>query len=113
MGEVTVSAGIDPSIKPEERQAATSKWFTLKEGFGKFGTRYHLGSSKEDTLKNLGQPKKKVSPDNWEYSTICTCEIPEFFNLFFRDGRLVKIILPLPQDENAIHVPSDDEQNKA
>jgi hypothetical protein len=55
-----------------------------------------LGASKSDVLKNLGKPEKDISPDEWQYSVACTCELPEYFTLSFRSGRLVKINLSAP-----------------
>ena len=55
VGELTISAGIDPEIKQSERKAAITKWFNPREGFGNWGG-LNLGSSRSDVLKNLGEP---------------------------------------------------------
>jgi len=95
VGEVTLSAGIDPAIKPGEREPASSKWFDPEEGFGNWHA-LRLGSLKEEVLKNLGQPKKKVTGDQWRYDTICACELPEYFTIFFKDDRVIKIVFSAP-----------------
>lgn len=95
VGELTVSAGIDRAIKPSEQQAAVTKWFTPDEGFGNWHA-LHLGSSKDDVLKNLGKPKRRLSPDEWVYETSCSCEIQDSFRLVFKDGRLKRIVFSAP-----------------
>jgi hypothetical protein len=95
VGEVTLRTGIDPGIKADEQKLAVSKWFIPDEGFGNWHA-LHLGSSKEDVLKNLGEPKEKVSANNWMYETSCTCELPEFFNIFFKDGHVIKVVFSAP-----------------
>jgi hypothetical protein len=95
VGELTILSDIDPEITPAERTRAATKWFSPNEGFGNWHA-LHLGSSKEDVLKNLGAPEKKKSTDEWTYSTTCACELPEFFTLFFKNGQLFKIVLSAP-----------------
>ena len=95
VGELTILSGIDPAITPAERAHAATRWFNLDEGFGNWHA-LHLGSSKEDVLKNLGAPEKKKSTDEWTYSTTCTCELAEFFTLFFKNGQLFKIVMSAP-----------------
>jgi hypothetical protein len=95
VGEVTISEGISPEISAAERKIATTSWFSPEEGFGNWHA-LRLGSSKDDALKNLGKPAKEVSPNEWRYSSICACELPVFFTLSFRNGRLVKIVLSAP-----------------
>lgn len=95
VGELTVRSGIDPAIERLERKMAVTKWFSAEEGFGNWHA-LRLGSSKEDVIKNLGQPKKQPNSDEWMYETSCTCEIQDFFTLFFKDGRLNRIVLSAP-----------------
>lgn len=95
VGEVTLRAGVDPAIRPNERQLASSKWFNPEEGFGNWHA-LRLGSSKDEVLKNLGQPKKKVVSDEWRYDTICACELPEYFTVSFKDGRVVRVVFSAP-----------------
>lgn len=95
VGEVTLRAGVDPAIRPNERRLASSKWFNPEEGFGNWHA-LRLGSPKEEVLKNLGQPKKKLSSEEWRYDTICACEIPEYFTIFFKDGRVVTVVFSAP-----------------
>ena len=95
VGEVTILSDIDPEITPTEKARAATKWFSPNEGFGNWHA-LRLGSSKEDVLKNLGKPEKKKNTDEWTYSTTCTCELPEFFTLFFKNGQLFKVVLSAP-----------------
>jgi hypothetical protein len=75
--ELTVSSGIYPAIKPNERAAAVSNWFHPEEGFGNWRA-LRLGSTENEVLKNLGEPKEKVKADRWVYETTCACELPEY-----------------------------------
>lgn len=95
VGEVTISEGVSSEIAATERKKAVTPWFTPEEGFGNWHA-LRLGASKDDVLKNLGKPEKEISPDEWQYSVACTCELPEYFTLSFRSGRLVKIIFSAP-----------------
>ncbi|MDR2013285.1 MAG: hypothetical protein LBQ20_09660 [Rhodanobacter sp.] len=95
VGEVTISEGVSSEIGAAERKSAVTPWFNPKEGFGNWHA-LNLGASKGDVLKNLGKPEEEISPDEWRYSTACACELPEYFTLSFRSGRLVKIILSAP-----------------
>lgn len=95
VGEVTLSAGVEPVIKSTEQKLASSKWFNPEEGFGKWHA-LRLGSSKEEVAKNLGQPKKKMTSDEWRYDTICACELPEYFTIFFKNDRVTKIVFSAP-----------------
>lgn len=94
VGEVTISEGVSSEIATERKNAVTP-WFNPKEGFGNWHA-LRLGASKSDVLKNLGKPEKEISPDEWQYSVAYTCELPEYFTLSFRSGRLVKITLSAP-----------------
>jgi hypothetical protein len=91
VGDVILSAGIDPAIRPNERKLTPSKWFDPDERFGNWGA-LRLGSSKEEVQKNLGQPKKKLTRDEWRYDTTCACEVPVHFTIFFKDGRVNKVV---------------------
>ena len=95
VGELTLLPGIDPAIRVSERKSAMTKWLDPDEGFGNWHA-LRLGSSKEKVFKNLGKPKKKSSDDQWTYHAICSCEIQDFFTLYFQNGRLSKIVLSAP-----------------
>ena len=95
VGELTVSAGIDPAIKSNERSASVSKWFRPDYGFGNWHA-LRLGSSKDDVLRNLGRPKKKIASDEWMYETTCACELQEYFTVLFKDGRVHKVVFSAP-----------------
>jgi hypothetical protein len=95
VGELTWRAGVDPAIHASELKQAESKWFKPADGFGNWHA-LHLGSSKDDVLKNLGEPKKRVAPTDWRYETICECELPEYFDVFFKDNNVVKVVFSAP-----------------
>lgn len=95
VGEVTIVEGISPEIAVSERKDAVTPWFSPDEGFGNWHA-LRLGSTKEDVLKNLGKPESEISTDEWRYSSTCTCELPEFFTMSFKNGRLFKIVLSSP-----------------
>lgn len=95
VGEVTLTAGIAKAIERDQRPLAVSDWFDPEEGFGNWHA-LRLGSSKEDVLNNLREPKKKVTIDEWRYDTTCACELPEYFTIFFKEGRVVKVVFSAP-----------------
>jgi hypothetical protein len=95
VGELTLRVGIDPSLRASELKEAESKWFKPADGFGNWHD-LKLDSLRDDVAKNLGQPKKKVSANDWRYETICECELPEFFDVFFKDDRVVKVVFSAP-----------------
>jgi len=95
VGEVTLRVGVDPAIRANELKQAESKWFKPEDGFGNWHA-LRLGSSREDVAKNLGQPKTKVSANDWRYETICECELPEFFDVFFKNDKVVKVVFSAP-----------------
>jgi len=93
--ELTLQIGVDPAIRANELNQAESKWFKPAEGFGKWHS-LHLGSSRDEVIKNLGEPKKRVALDDWRYETVCQCELPEFFDVFFKGNRVVKVVFSSP-----------------
>lgn len=95
VGEVTLRAGVDPAISANDVKQAESKWFKPADGFGNWHA-LHLGSSRDDVAKNLGQPKKKISANDWRYETTCECELPEFFDVLFRNDKVVKVVFSAP-----------------
>jgi len=95
VGELTVLEGIDPTLKSQGKEIQESVFFDPTEGFGNWRA-LHLGSSMKDVLDNLGIPGKKNNDAEWVYSTTCACEIPEYFTIFFRNGRIFKIVFSAP-----------------
>jgi hypothetical protein len=95
VGEVTITAGLAPEIKTDERIAAVSKWFNPREGFGNWGA-LNLGSTKEEVLKNLGEPKIQQKNSGWRYDSICACELPVYFTVFFSGDRVSKVVFSAP-----------------
>lgn len=95
VGELTVAEGLDSSLQKDDREKAVSRFFDPNEGFGNWHA-LHLGASKADVLANLGNPARKVNDDSWEYSTSCTCELPQFFTVHFENGRLFKVVFAAP-----------------
>lgn len=90
--EIIVQSGIARELKLGEVSSAESKWFNAQEGFGNWGA-LRLGSTTDDVLKNLGQPKKKLTPTKWEYETVCACELPETLTITFKSGRVWQLAL--------------------
>ncbi len=90
--ELTVSSGIDHAIKPSEQADAVSNWFHPQEGFGNWHA-LRLGSTENEVLENLGEPKEKVKADRWVYETKCECELPEYLTVKFSKGRVVELNL--------------------
>jgi hypothetical protein len=95
VGELTLGAGVDPTIQASELKQAESKWFRPADGFGNWHA-LHLGSSKGDVLKNLGEPKKRIAANDWRYETICECELPEYFDIFFKGDNVAKVAFSAP-----------------
>ena len=95
VGELTITSGIDSSLKALELKQAVSIFFNPEEGFGNWHE-LHLGSSKADVINNLGQPKQKNNDDSWVYFTSCTCEIPQFLTINFKSDKLYQLILSAP-----------------
>jgi hypothetical protein len=93
IGEVTVQAGV--TIKPTDMNAANSQWFDSQQGFGNRHA-LHLGSTKHEVKENLGEPVKGSSKDAWRYDSKCTCEIEEFFTVYFKSDRIYKIVFSAP-----------------
>jgi hypothetical protein len=90
--QLTFGRGVDPAIKPSEQGAAVSKWVDPQEGFGNWHA-LRLGSAKKEVLDNLGEPQERLSTDEWIYETTCACELPEYFTLKFKQGRVVQLVL--------------------
>lgn len=95
VGDVVITEGVDPAIKPDEHGAAISKWFNPKEGFGNRGA-LNLGSSRSEVLKNLGEPAEAQKDGGWRYNSKCACELPVGFTVYFTNNRLTKIFLSAP-----------------
>jgi hypothetical protein len=95
VGELTLQKGVDHTIHASELKQAQSKWFKPADGFGNWHA-LHLGSSRDEVLKNLGEPKKRIATNDWRYETICECELPEYFDMFFKDNTLVKVVFSAP-----------------
>ncbi len=95
IGELTLQVGIDPTIRSSELRQAESKWFKPAYGFGNWHS-LHLGSSRDDVIRNLGEPKKRVAPNDWRYEPVCQCELPEYFDIFFEDNSVVKVVFSAP-----------------
>jgi hypothetical protein len=90
-----LQAGVDPAIRASELKQAESKWFNPADGFGNWHA-LRLGSSRDDVVKNLGEPKKRISANDWQYETTCTCELPEFFDIFFKNDKVAKVVFSAP-----------------
>jgi hypothetical protein len=63
---------------------------------GVLRTYLHLGSSRDDVAKNLGEPKKRIAVNDWRYETICEGELPEYFGIFFKENKVTKVVFSAP-----------------
>jgi hypothetical protein len=95
VGELTLRAGVDPAIHASELKQAESKWFNPTHGFGNWRA-LHLGSSRDEVLKNLGEPKKRIAANDWRYETNCECELPEYFDVVFKDNTVERVVFSAP-----------------
>jgi hypothetical protein len=95
VGEVSIAVGIDPAISGTNLARATSKFFDPLEGFGNWHA-LRLGSSTEEVLKNLGEPRRRKSADAWVYEAACTCELPEYLTIYFSKGRISRVVFSAP-----------------
>jgi hypothetical protein len=91
VGEITVEQDISSLPHTSDQNQAVSPWFNPAESFG-FWRKLRLGSSKAEVLENLGISQKKMSDNAWEYTSTCTCEVPQHVTLYFKDERVHKIV---------------------
>jgi len=95
VGELTISAGVAARLTASQRRQATSQFFDPMEGFGNYHA-LHLGSTREQVLMNLGPPEGPAQSNDWRYSRGCTCELPEFFTISFKNDRIAKVVFAAP-----------------
>ena len=95
VGEVTLTQGVDPAIQVAELKAATTQFFDPEHGFGNMHA-LRLGSTKAEVLKNLGPPEGDQTSSDWRYSSGCACELPEYFTISFRKGRVYQVVFSAP-----------------
>lgn len=89
---ITVSKGVNRKFSAFEQNAAVSKWFYPKEGFGNWRA-LHLGSDTQEVRENLGEPKEKQKGGSvWVYESTCSCEIPNELSIEFHDGKVTEIV---------------------
>jgi hypothetical protein len=94
VGELTISEGISSLTKTELKKAETA-YFNPKDGFGNWHA-LRLGSTEAEVTKNLGEPSEKDEKGGWVYYTACTCEIPNYFTIYFAKGRITKVTFSAP-----------------
>lgn len=94
VGDIIVSVGIE-NLLPIEQKKAESPYFNPMEGFGNWHA-LHLGSTEEEVINNLGQPESKGKDGGWRYLTNCTCEIQNYFTIYFKNGRINKVVFSAP-----------------
>ena len=94
VGELTIFTGVEPLSETEQKKAE-SQYFNPTGGFGNWHA-LHLGSKQEDVINNLGKPKSIDENHGWKYLTNCSCEIQDFFTIYFKDGRISKVIFSSP-----------------
>jgi len=94
VGELTLSVGTESLTKAELKKAETA-YFSPLDGFGNWHA-LKLGSKEAEVTQNLGEPSEKDKLGGWVYYTSCACEIPEYFTIYFTDGRITKVIFSAP-----------------
>ena len=65
-------------------------WFDPTEGFGKWH-KLKVGSTQSDAIKWLGEPNKRISENEWEYLSKCSCELPSGISVYFENNRLISV----------------------
>lgn len=95
VGEISVSEGIAGSLTGADRNRAVSPYFDPAETFGNWHA-LKLGSLKSAVLSNLGKPASMEGDDAWVYEAACTCELPEYLTLYFRDNKVVRVVFAAP-----------------
>lgn len=93
IGKLTLQEGI--VVKPTELRSATSQWFDPGQGFGNWHA-LHIGSTKDEVKKNLGDPVRGGSTDAWRYDSKCACELETFFTVHFKNDRIWKVVFSAP-----------------
>ena len=94
VGEVALSLGVVGLSKAELSEAETN-FLDPQEGFGNRHA-LKLGSTEIEVVKNLGEPPEKNKNGGWVYYTACACEIPEYFTIYFINGRIAKVVFSAP-----------------
>jgi len=92
--EVVLEEGT--AVDPSDMRAAASPWFCPSEGFGAWHA-LHLGSTREEVKENLGEPADGSAPDAWRFDSACVCELPVFFTVYFKNGRIHTVVFSAPQ----------------
>jgi hypothetical protein len=59
---------------------------------------FHLGSTKDEVKKNLGEPVNGNTTDAWRYDSTCACELGRFFTVHFKNDRIYKVVFSAPSD---------------
>ena len=95
VGEIALEAGINSTLSKAEIRAAMSASLSPREGFGNWHA-LTLGVTKETVLKNMGEPARRASDDEWTYDALCTCEIPEYMTIHFNSNKVVRVVFSAP-----------------
>ena len=95
VGELSLEEGVSRTLSKSESRAAVSRAFSPSDGFGNWHA-LSLGATKGDVLQNLGEPARRESDDAWIYDSTCTCELPEYMSIYFRSGRIVRVVFSAP-----------------
>ena len=43
-----------------------------------------------------------IAVDDWRYETICECELPEYFDIFFKENKVTKVVFSAPRIDAAV-----------
>ena len=93
--ELSVQKGLDADATAAGIDPKVSSFFDPQEGFGKWRS-LHLGSQKDHVLANLGPPNEKKADGSWVYQRSCTCELPEYLTIYFKNEGISRIVLSAP-----------------
>lgn len=95
VGEIALGAGVSAVLSASERGQAVSKQLEPKEGWGKWHA-LNIGATREQVRENLGPPAKTEGKDVWTYESSCAGEIPQYFTVSFRQGKVWRVVFSAP-----------------
>ncbi len=83
------------TFRSRVQQTSGHRHLEPDEGFGNWHA-LRLGSTREQVHENLGPPAETPSPDAWVYNAECTCELPQYLTLYFKAGKVVRVVFSAP-----------------
>ena len=95
VGELSISRENNSNFNTEVLNQAVTDNLNVADGFGNWH-RLKLGSTKQEVLENLGKPTKANSESVWRYDTRCSCEIQNYFMIYFSNGKIDRVVFLVP-----------------